>query len=112
MSSDTSVPDGRWSPDGTLAEHLATVEYDQDRGSVADGPHGPRVRRFLQQVTEDDHAWPMYYLGLAVLGGILLGVSAVWPVGASLTVPALAVVIGLLGTTAAGHWYREYRPSV
>lgn len=86
-------------------DEMDVVAFDKDRGEVKPGPHARRVTQFVERVSGDDPAWPLYYLGETALAAVLVVVSLYSPAGTELASMLLDVVVGLLVLTNVLHLY-------
>jgi len=57
------------------------VEFDRNRGIVELAANASQLEEYLETSPEADHDWPMYYLGIALAGGVLFagGVAGLYP---------------------------------
>lgn len=87
------------------------VEYDSRGGTVEPTPHADTLSVYLELVHGRKVPWSQYYLGLAIMGVVLLLTEYLGVLGL-FAIPTLAWISGYVGVftgVAAIHKYTQYR---
>lgn len=90
------------------------IEYDADEGDIQLIDRATEMDAFLTPKGTSDYTWRRHYLGLLVLGGVLMAlvVFAAPVVGMGpLILLAGTVLLGYLGTVAVEYWYYQKQQS-
>lgn len=71
------------------------IEYDDENGMVSLTSRAMNIDSYLTPTVEEQYPWQLHYLGLAIFGGLLFGLSSlgVPVIGA---IPSLVLGIGLM----------------
>lgn len=93
-------------------EECGITEYDDEREEVRLTDRAGEIDVYLTTTEERTYPWEVHYLGLAVLGGLLFGLSAVDVVGFA-AIPSVVLGLVLMGAFAASsivqYWHHRRR---
>jgi hypothetical protein len=85
-------------------DDMGVVDFNQNRGIVELGPHAAQLYEYLDNESEATRNWPMYYLGIATVGILHLGIALSGLVQSALFVVAgFGLVCLAMGGCAISH---------
>lgn len=90
------------------------VDYDADKGDVRLTDRATEMDAFLSPTQSSEYSWRRHYLGLLLVGGVLmaLGVVATPILGQPVLLLLVGgILIGYMATVAVEYWYHRKQQS-